>query len=116
MEAILLTIALIIVNPTPKLVVWDEARIQGWAWNGKYFWHEVRDPELMDELCIGKPSIFPAQACVNRLTDGSCEVFSAYPEWLAKRVWSYSWETLWDHELGHCMGKVHRSIFDPAEK
>lgn len=115
MEAILLTVALLVLNPTPKLVVWDEARIQGWAWNGAYYWHVINDADMIDELCVGRDTVLPVQACVNRLTDGSCEVFTPYPEWLAKVAMSYSWESLWAHEMKHCAGLVHRSIFDPAE-
>jgi len=44
-------------------------------------------------------------------------VFSAFPESMARFIFGPAGlESLRDHELKHCDGFRHRSIFDEAEK
>lgn len=115
MEAFLLSILFLLIDPTPPLVVWDK-KVTYWEWNGEYTWTVVHNPEWLEGLCQTEPTLMPVKACAKRMSDGSCDIYSSYPEWLAKVTWSYSFEPLWDHEMKHCMGYRHRSIFDEAEK
>jgi len=116
LEVVLLTIALLVLNPPiPPSVVWDSAQRQDWKWNGQYTWTQVEKAEWMEELCRGQTHGWLV-GCVNNLTDGSCEVFSAFPESMARFIFGPAGlESLRDHELKHCDGFRHRSIFDEAE-